>query len=37
MNHLRHVERLSIELPSNGDANELSGNPLCDGRGDGGL
>jgi len=31
------VERLSIEPPSNGEAKELSGKPLWDGNGDGGL
>lgn len=35
--YLLPVERLSIEPPSNGEAKELSGNPLWDGNGDGGL
>jgi hypothetical protein len=35
--YLLPVERLSIEPPSNGEAKELSGKPLWDGNGDGGL
>jgi hypothetical protein len=35
--YLLPVERLSIEPPSNGEAKELSGKPLWDGSGDGGL
>jgi hypothetical protein len=37
MSYLLPVERLSIEPPSNGEAKELSGKPLWDGSGDGGL
>jgi hypothetical protein len=37
MVYLLPVERLSIEPPSNGEAKELSGKPLWDGNGDGGL
>lgn len=37
ISYLLPVERLSIEPPSNGEAKELSGKPLWDGNGDGGL